>query len=85
MNNTDNKISFSLSCNDSEFSTYSLEKKTFNRFHCDADYVYIKILTLVSGAETGQVHYKLTKGKGYKVEYDTSSSKFEVFADDRLK
>lgn len=83
-NGTDDKISFSLSCNNSEFSTYTLEKNTFNRYHCDADFVYIKLITLVSGAETGRINYKLIKGKGYKVEYDSTEVKFEVFSDDRL-
>jgi hypothetical protein len=84
-NGTGRKISFSLSCNDSEFSAYSLEEDKFDRYLCSsAEAVYIKIGTLVNGAETAQVHYKLLKGKGYKVQWDSVAAKFEVFTDDRL-
>lgn len=84
-NGTENKISFSLSCDDSDFVANSLDRNNFNRFHCDSgDYLYIKINTLVDGKETGSVHYKLTKGKGYKVQYDGAAGKFEVYEDNRI-
>lgn len=84
-NGADSKISFSLSCNDSDFYTYSLEKNNLNRFACGTnEFVYVKINTVVDGNVTGQIHYKLEKGNGYKVVYDTTSSKFEVFADNRI-
>jgi hypothetical protein len=83
-NGTDKKISFALSCDDSEFSTYTLDLNNLSRYHCTSEFVYIKISTVVDGKETGQIHYKLIKGKGYKVQYDTAAAKFEVFSDDRL-
>jgi hypothetical protein len=85
-NATGKKISFALSCNDSEFSAYSLDDNKFQRFLCSStEAVYIKISTMVNGSETAQVHYKLIKGKGYKVQWDSTNSKFEVYADDRVK
>jgi hypothetical protein len=83
-NGTGKKISFALSCDDSEFSTYTLDLNNLSRYHCTSEFVYIKISTVVDGTETGQIHYKLIKGKGYKVQYDTATAKFEVFSDDRL-
>lgn len=84
-NATGKKISFALSCNDSEFSTYSLDINKFDRYLCSStEAVYIKISTMVNGSETAQVHYKLLKGKGYKVQWDSATSKFEVYADDRV-
>lgn len=84
-NATGKSMSFSLSCNDSEFSTYTLDINKFNRYHCGInDNMYIKIRTLVDGAEAARVHYKLLKGKGYKGQWDSAGAKFEVYADDRL-
>jgi len=79
-NNTGKDISFSLSCNDADFYDKSLKANEFNHYNCtSSDYIYIKIYTLVNGAQTGMVHYKLTPGKGYKVEWDSSGGKFEVY------
>lgn len=83
-NGTGKKISFALSCDDSEFSSYTLDLNNFSKYHCTSESVYIKISTVVNGMETGQIHYKLIKGKGYKVQYDTTAARFEVFSDDRL-
>ena len=85
-NNTGKKISYALSCDDSGFSTYSLDANKFEKYTCNgSNYMYIKISTLIDGVEKAQVHYKLLKGRGYKVEWDADGNKFEVYSDDRLK
>ena len=84
-NGTDSDISFSLSCDDTVYESYKLDQDSFNRYQCDAEYIYIRIITQVKGIDKGQVHYKLIKGKGYRVQYDDASAQFDVFEDDRLK
>jgi hypothetical protein len=84
-NEVGTEISFSLSNDDKSFETIALQAEQFYYFPCFAsEYAYIKILTMVDGTETGNVHYKLEKAKGYKVKYDTANSKFEVYLDERM-
>lgn len=84
-NNTNLDISFTLSCDDQEFSTRSLGKDEFAYYSCtSSEYVYIKVYTMVNGEQTGMVHYKLLKGNGYKVQWDKDGQKFEVYTDNRI-
>jgi hypothetical protein len=79
-NNTGKSIKFGLSCNDVDFYDKPLDVNEYDHYYCtSSDYVYIKIYTLVNGAQTGMVHYKLTPGKGYKVQWDSADAKFEVY------
>ncbi len=84
-NNTGIDISFSLSCNDADFYSYSLKNNTYYWYNCEnSGLVYIKMSTLTDGKETGQVHYKLTRGNGYKVEWNKTTRKYDVFLDNRI-
>ncbi|MFN8239518.1 MAG: hypothetical protein U0X39_02060 [Bacteroidales bacterium] len=83
-NTTDSKISFSLSCDDNSFSTFSLGPNEYNNYSCDEGKTYIIIVTRVDGKETGRVHYQLDNKQGYKVKYDTENQKFEVYTDNQI-
>jgi hypothetical protein len=84
-NEAGRKISFSLSNDDKSFESCTLQADEFYYYPCNgSEFAYIKLFTMKNGTETGSVHYKLEKTKGYKVKYDSVNSKFEVYTDERM-
>lgn len=84
-NDTGREISFSLSDDDENFEQYTLQVGQFYFFPCfETESAYIKMATVINNAETGKIHYKLDKARGYRVRFDEVNSKFEVYLDERM-
>jgi hypothetical protein len=81
-NEAGNEISFSLSNDDKNFKAFKLQAEEYYYFSCSgSDFSYLKI---ANGKETGNVHYKLEKAKGYSVKYNQEKTRIEVYPDKRM-
>jgi hypothetical protein len=84
-NDVGKEISFSLSDDDENFEDCTLKAGDFYFFPClNSDSAFIKLVTVINNIETGNVHYKLVKAKGYRVRFDSANSRFEVYPDERM-
>jgi hypothetical protein len=85
-NETGRELSFEISRDDIKFEKNNLKPAEFNFISCiNPGFIFIKIQTIVKGKETGNVHYKLSKKNGYKIKFDTTNSKYEVYLDERME
>lgn len=85
-NEVGREISFSLSNDDKNFEDHTLQSGEFYFFPCfPSESAFIRLATIVNNIETGRVHYKLEKAKGYRVRFDSTTSKFDVYLDVRMR
>jgi hypothetical protein len=84
-NEVGKKISFSLSNDDKTFEACTLLSGEFYYYPCwSSDTAFIKMVTVINRTEKGSIYYKLVRGKGYRIIFDTSDSKFDVYLDERM-
>ncbi len=80
-NNHNANINFSLSCDESSYTSYSLTSGGSGKYRCNGNPVYIRLITTRQDAEVNRVNYKLNPGTSYKLEYNNEKSRFDVFYD----